>query len=245
MRNKILFAFLFLLSFTLISSIVPAQTIKVTPAKTTYRRPKPISEYKKTFTVIRPKVKGVTAALGKKIESALSYEKNFETFNVREEIRDIQWLSEASYKVDYNKKGILGVTLWVEGSGAYPDGSSKPVIVNVKTGNRVTPPDVFTNLNGLAAKINVMQQAEIKQAIIDIKKENPEEENPANLFENANFTAADLKEFSVDDKGVTFWYDYGFPHVIQALQPEGRYSFSWAQLKPHIKSGGLFAQFVR
>jgi len=244
MRNKLLLAVLFLLSFTLISSTVSAQTITVTPSKITYRRPKPISPYKKNFTVIRPRVKGVPAALAKKIESAISYEKNFE-FSVQEEIKDIQWLAEATYDLDYNKKGILGVTLTVDGSGAYPDGSSKPILVNIKTGNRVTPTDVFTDLNGLAAKINVMQQAEIKQAIIDIKKENPDEETPENLFENANFAAADMKEFSVSDKGVTFWYDYGFPHVIQALQPEGRYFMSWAQLKSHIKPGGLFGQFVR
>jgi hypothetical protein len=230
--------------FLLITPEFSAQTITITPSKTTYRRPKPISSYKKTFIVTRPKVKGVSTVLAKKIETTISYEKNFE-FSVQEEIKEIQWLEEASYDVDYNKKGILSVTLTVEGSGAYPDGSTKPVVVDIKKGTRVIPQDVFTNLNSLAAKANAQQQAEIKQGLIDIKKEEPDAESPENLFENAKFTVEDLKEFSVGDKGVTFWYDYGFPHVIEAMQPEGRYFMSWAQLKPYIKKGGLFAQFVR
>lgn len=244
MKNKTIFALFLILSFTLITSTISAQTITVTPSKITYRRPKPIDSYKKTFTVIRPKVKGVSTALARKIESAVSYEKHFD-FKIQEEIKEYQWLAEASYEVDYNKKGILGVTLMIDGSGAYPSTSSVPVIVNIKTGTQVTPKDVFINAAGLVAKLKAKQQAEIKQGILDIKKENPEEENPASLFENANFTAENLAVFTVSDKGVTFWYDYDFAHVIQAWQPLGRFQMSWAQMKPHIKPGSLFAQFVR
>ena len=53
-----------------------------------------------------------------------------------------------------------------------------------------------------------------------------------------------LDEFSISDKGVTFLYDYGFPHAIQALEPDGRYFFTWAQMKQHIKRGGLLAKFI-
>lgn len=193
---------------------------------------------------MRPQIKGLTAPMAKKIETTISYEKNFE-FSVKEEINEIQWLEEASYAVDYNKNGILGVTLMISGSGAYPSESSKTVIVNLKTGAKVLAKDVFVKLSELAAKGKQAQKAEIKKAIIEIKKDNPDEENPASLFENADFTVKNLDEFSISDKGITFWYDYGFPHVIQAFQPEGRYFFSWAQLKPFIVRDGLFAQFIR
>lgn len=243
MKNKTIFALFLILSFTLITSDISAQTITVTPAKTVYKRPKPLDREKRTFTVTRPKIKGATPAIAKKIETALSYEKNFD-FSVKEEQTEIQWLSEASYKVDYNKNGILNIEITIDGSGAYPDSSTKSVVVNVKNGNRVAAADVFTNLTGLAAEAKKKQLAEIKQGLIDIKKEDPESENN-DLFDAADFTAENLSEFSISDKGVTFWYDYGFPHVIQALQPEGRYFFSWAALKPYIKKDGLFGQFVR
>jgi hypothetical protein len=220
-----------------------AQSAIITPRKVTYKRPKPISDYKKSFTVTYPKVKGVSPTVAKKIENTLSYERVF-NFTIKEEISEIQWLAEAGYEVGYNKRGILGVTLTIEGSGAYPSGSQKPLIINLKTGQKITPQDVFVNLNGLVAKLKGIQQKEVKDSIVEIKKQDPETENPAELFENTKYTLKDLNEFSINDKGITFWYDYGFPHVIQALQPEGRYFLSWSELKPFIKPTGVFAQFV-
>lgn len=226
------------------SSIAAAQSVVVTPRKVTYKRLKPLSEYKKSFMITYPKVKGSSPGLARKIENAISFEKNFQ-LNVRDEIREAQWLYEASYEVNYNKNGILGIVLIIDGSGAYPTVYSKSIAVNLKTGERIRPQDVFIKLNELTAKGKNAQQAEIKKEIIEIKKENPDEENPAGLFENTNFTLKNLNEFSIDDKGITFWYDYGFPQVIKALQPEGRYFFSWAALKPFIRRDGLLAKFVR
>ena len=241
MKRKFLLALFFVSAFSFAAF---AQSVVVTPKKITYRRPKPFSEYKKSFVIVRPKVKGVSLALAKKIETTISYEKNFD-FSVKDEIGEIQWLEEASYAVDYNKNGVLGVTISVMGSGAYPSEASRPIIANLETGERFLAKDVFVKLSELAAKGKQTQEAEIKRAILEIKKENPEEGDPASLFENSYFTVENLDKFSVSDKGITFWYDYGFPHVIMALQPEGRYFFSWAELKPFIKPDGLLAQFNR
>ena len=240
MKLKSLFSLFFIIIF---STLAFSQSVVITPKKVTYKRPKPISEYKKLFTVTYPKVKAATPALSKKIETAISYEKN-NNLDIKDEINDTQWLEDASYTVNYNKHNVLDITLTSEGSGAYPSTFNKTVVVDLKTGNKVKPIDVFTNLSGLAAMCKKAQQAEIKKAIIDIKKENPDEENPADLFKESNFTVKNLDEFSVNDKGVTFIYDYGFPHVILALQPDGQYFFTWAQLKPFIKRGGLLEQFV-
>lgn len=240
---KIKFSFLLFFVF-IFSTAAFAQSVTVSSKKVIYKRPKPMSEYKKSFTVNYPKIKGVSPALARKIENAASYENAFD-LKIREEIREIQWLEEADYKVDYNKNGILNLTLFITGSGAYPSSNQKPVVINLKTGAKIAPQDVFINLNRLAGVVKKAQQAEIKTAVAEVKKENPDEENPGRLFEDADFTAKDLNEFSVSDKGLTFWYDYGFPHVILALQPEGRYFFSWTQLKPYIKPGGLLGKFVR
>ena len=241
-KATLLFSFLFL-CFISVPNLF-AQKAIVTPKKEIYKRPKTDLDSKRSFTVIRPVVKGLTPALNKKTETAIGYEKNFD-FNIKDEINEAQWLSEASYAVDYNKNGILGVSLTVDGAGAYPSTYTKSVVVNLKNGERIKPQDVFTKLDALVALNKKAQREEIKKAILDIKKENPDEENPAALFENSNFTVENLNEFTVSDKGVTFLYDYGFPHVILALQPEGKYFFSWAQLKPFIKRDGLFGKFIR
>lgn len=230
--------------FTLVLSAF-SQSVTVTPKKTIYKRPQPIADYKKSFSVIRPKVSGGNAAIAKKIEAAISYEKVFETFNLKEEIGEYQWLEEADFSIDYNKKGVLVATLFLDGSGAYPSIVKEPVIVNLKTGARVSASDVFIKLPALTAKAKQKQRAEIKQSIVEIKKEMPEETNPATLFENDDFTTKNLDRFYINDKGVTFWYDYGFPHAILSMQPSGTYFFSWRELKPFIKPGGLLAKFVR
>ncbi len=221
-----------------------AQSVTVTPRKVTYKRPKPFSEFKKTFIVTYPKIKASTPALSRKIETAVSYER-VSDLNIKRELNEIQWLEEAGYEVKYNKNGILALDLTVDGSGAYPSSYSRPVVVNTKTGERVRPADIFTDLARLTANCKAAQTKEIKQALIDIKKESPEEENPGELFKETKFTLKNLDRFTISEKGVTFKFDYGFPHVIQALQPEGDFFFSWAELKPFIRKGGLLEQFVR
>jgi hypothetical protein len=222
-----------------------AQAVVITPKKTVYRRPKPRMDFKKSFTVVRPRVQGLSPALNKKVESTISYER-VSNLNIREEIAEIQWLEEASYQVNYNKNGILDITLIVSGSGAYPSDYQKTVVVDLKTGAQARPPDVFTNLAGLAAKVKKSQQAEMKKATEDYKKDAETADfDGSEYFREADFTVKNLNEFTVSDKGVTFIYDYGFPHVVQALQPEGRFFYSWTELKPFLRRDGLFGKFIR
>jgi hypothetical protein len=241
MKNKALFS---LLGILILTAGAFAE-VKITPKKVTYRRPKPTLDFKRNFTITWPVVKAATPALSRKIEAALSYEKNFQ-FTIREEMREIQWLENASYGVLYNKGDLLCVSLFIEGSAAYPDSSTKWVVVDTRTGVRQTPAMVFTNLQGLAAMITKDQKKEIAEGIKEIKNDaQAEEPNPEQLFSDSKFTITNLKEFSVDKNGVTFHYDYGFPHVIQALQPAGEFSYTWSQIKPYLKPGGSLAAAAR
>jgi hypothetical protein len=161
-------------------------------------------------------------------------------------MNDAQWLEEATYDVNYNKNGILDITLTTSGTAAYSSEFSKTVVVDLKTGNRVAPRDVFTNLPALAAKVRKAQQAEIKKAAEEIKKDPDNADfDPNEFFGDAKFTVKELADFSVNEKGVTFIYDYGFPHLAITLQPEGRFFYTWAELKPFIRRGGLLARFIR
>lgn len=237
---KIVPLFLFLLlSFAAVS----AQTVTVTPQEKAYTRPKPLSDYKKTFTIKRAIVKAATPAISKKITDALSPETVLE-INIQEEIGEYQWLESADYEITYNNHDILAANVWMEGSGAYPDGVTKRLVINTKTGNRVKIADVFTQLPKLAAEIRKLQKKEVDDAIKEIKADKDSgEENPEELFVEKIFTEVSLDEFAVTDAGVTFYYDYQFPHVIRAMEPAGEYKFTWAQLKPFIKPGGLLARF--
>ncbi len=241
MKIRIFLLVAILLAF---SSIEFAQTVKITPKQVSYNRPKTIeNEYKRSFKITYPKVSG---ASGKKIESVLNYEKIFD-YKLKYQIRgEDTWLDEISYDVNYNKNGILDVLISMEGSGAYPSVTNRYFVVNTKSGSRVRPVDVFTNLAALASKAKAKQKAEVRKTKAELKAD-PEaaDFDASEYFNNAKFMSKDLNEFSVSEKGVTFRYDYGFPHVALAYQPSGEYFFTWKELRPFIKKGSLFAQFAK
>lgn len=237
MKTKLILLIALIFAFT---SINFGQAVKVTGKKVTYKRNIKEPDFKKSFSLNYPKVAG---ANGKKIEAILDYEKHFE-FKIQEEIKESSWLDSADYEVKYNKSNILQVDLSIEGSAAYPSGSTKHIVINSKTGTRLKPSDVFTNLNGLATLGAKAQQTEMKAETARIKKDEPDFD-PSEYFNNAKFTAENLWAFTVSDKGLTFHYDYGFPHVALAMQPDGEYSYSWSELKPYLKKDGLFGQFVK
>jgi hypothetical protein len=242
MTSKLILLIISILAFAFTST---AQSVVITGKKTTYTRRKPISEYKKTFTINYPKVKAASPALSRKIENAISY-RAILGLNLQEELTSVQWLESADYEVVYNDKGVLCIDLSMEGSAAYPDGVTKTAVVDLRTGTLVKTSDQFKDLQGLAAMVRKAQKKEVDNAITELKKD-PEfkDEDPADLFKDKDFRRKDLEGFSVNEKGVTFKYDYGFPHVIQAVQPDGTFFFTWQQLRPFLVSGSLLARLAR
>ncbi len=243
MKTRFLVTTLF--AIAAFAGLVHSQKVVVTGNKVTYIRPKPLADFKKTFTINHPVVTAATQSLSVKIESAISFQKVI-PLDIAEEVNEIQWLENADYEVLYNDNGALCVALSIEGSGAYPSGSTKTVVADTLIGDRVKPADTFKNLSGLVALVRKAQKAEIAKAIKAIRKD-PDfrDPDPKTLFASTNFKTEDLDWFSISNKGVTFNYDYGFPHVIQALQPDGKFFFSWKQLKPYIKSGSLLSRVAR
>ncbi len=243
MKTRYLFITLF--AIAAFAGLAHSQKVVVTGNKVTYIRPKPLADFKKTFTINHPVVTAATQSLSVKIESAISFQKVI-PLDIAEEVNEIQWLENADYEVLYNDNGALCVALSIEGSGAYPSGSTKTVVVDTLKGDRVKPADTFKNLSGIVALVKKAQKIEIAKAIKAIRKD-PDfrEPDPKTLFISANFKTEDLDWFSISHKGVTFNYDYGFPHVMQALQPDGKFFFSWKQLKPYIKAGSLLSRVAR
>jgi len=223
---------------------ITAQTVTVTPSKVTYKRPRPQNEYKKTFTITYPKVKAATPALSRRMERIFSYESVL-GLRLNEELTKYQWLEEADFDVNYNKNGILCMQLSMDGSAAYPDGIIKVICADTTLGVRAGPTDVFTNIPGLTAVVRKVQEQEMRDALPRIKKDEPEMDRPEELFGDRHFTEKDLDGYEIGDNGVTFHYDYEFIHAARALEPEGTFFFTWAQLRPYIKKGGLLTRVAR
>ena len=89
---------------------------------------------------------------------------------------------------------------------------------------------------------------DIKTARLEIKKDREAddlESFDSAIKESSQYHPVKLDQFSVSDKGITFHHDYDFAHVVQALQPAGEFLFTWDQLKPYIKAGGLLSRVGR
>ncbi|HQX56936.1 MAG TPA: hypothetical protein PLP07_13495 [Pyrinomonadaceae bacterium] len=243
MKRKIILVCICILALTIFSS---AQSVVITKKAVTYKRPKPNSEYKHTFVVNYPKVKASTPSISKLIEAAISYEKVFD-MKLSEEMGEYQWLEVADYEIGYNKNGILSISLFMEGSAAYPDSSRRFVVIDTKTGKRVTPAAAFTNAIALLKMVIKAKDQEVAQAISDLKKDPENADAPLDdMFRDSEqYNKVSLNEFSISDRGVTFHHNYGFAHVAKALEPNGEFMFTWAQLKPFIKSGGLLSRIAR
>lgn len=197
-----------------------------------------------------PVVGGIAdAAVSRKVRAALDLKSVFDTSLA--EYREDAWLEELDFKVNYNRNYILDITMWQTGTGAYPDTHSVHLVFNLKTGDVLRAADVFepAALYDLARMADEKLRAEVNGLLQTVEQDkSADAEQRQSLREDLSrlsFNVEHLNNFMVGDRGLTFLYDAGFPHVIQALEPDGRYFFTYAQLAPHIKRDGPLGRFVK
>ncbi len=162
----------------------------------------------------------------------------------REEFKDNPWLVEIHYEVTLNRHSILSLTYTEDGMGAHPSSSSESLAVDLRTGKAITAKDLFkpASLSALAARVDKALQAAVKKSRQEWGEEHLED------FEkrlNVHFTVENLSSFKLDERGVTFLYEFGFPHAFLAAEPEEEYFLSYKELKPFIDEKGLLAPFTK
>lgn len=195
-----------------------------------------------------PVVGGIAdARVLRKVRAALDLKSVFDTSLA--EYREDAWLEELDFKVNYNRNYILDITLWAEGSGAYPDTHTKHLAISLKTGDVLKARDVFRgdSLGALARMANESLRAAVAEQIkvVEEDRDLTEKDSLKGELTGLTFGVEHLDNFMVGDRGLTFLYDAGFPHVIQALEPDGEYFFTYAQLAPHIRRDGPLGRFVK
>jgi hypothetical protein len=184
----------------------------------------------------------------RRVRSVLSFKNIFE-YSL-EEYREIAWLSEFSYVVNYNRDYLLDITFTQSGAAAYPDEQTKHFLINLKDGKVVRASDAFESgtFERLAAKVDSKLQLELKQIAETNSTASENDPQGKKWAKEANevlkFEVQNLNDFSVGRRGITFLYDAGFPHAIKAFEPQGKYFFSYSELKPYIKHDGPLGQFV-
>ena len=204
---------------------------------------------RRTATVTYPIVSGLPPVILHRVRSTLSF-KNIFDYSL-DEYRNDAWLTEFDYVVNYNANSLLDITFSQSGVAAYPDEQSRHFLINLADGSVIKSSDAFAagTLAQLASLVDLKLQSELAQiekrnaSATDI--EQADKESISEAYENLKFEVQNLDDFSVSNRGITFLYDAGFPHVIKAFEPQGRYFFSYQQLKPFLKSNGPLVRFIR
>ena len=226
------------------ANIQRRRTVLVRPPEVARLFPK-----RKTAIVTYPVITGLRPEVLKKVRALLRF-KNIFDYSLAE-YRNDAWLSEFSYLVNYNADSLLDLTFTQTGLAAYPDEQSKHYLIDLRTGEVVTAAAAFQGdkLSLVTAQVDAELQKEIAKLRRDnsasTDRDQDEKTSVNDAYDVLKFELKDLDNFSVSKSGITFLYDAGFPHVIKALEPRGRYFFSYDRLKPYIRSDGPLGQFVR
>ena len=174
------------------------------------------------------------------INEALSYEsvagEPFEqTMQTYTEIQ--RGIVGSGFELNFNDLGILDLTIHVEFLGAYPSTSEYYFTFDTGTGRRLAMADLMSDerLPELAALVNERLQENIRTAE-SVYCPGPNGVDPE--MYDAQFTEADLESFSVEEGGIEFHYDFGFPHIILAAEPEEDVFLSFDELAPCIDPDG-------
>ncbi|CAA9285461.1 MAG: hypothetical protein AVDCRST_MAG56-4088 [uncultured Cytophagales bacterium] len=156
-------------------------------------------------------------------------------------------LTATQYTVDYNRNGVLALSVAREWHGAYPSFSGERLVFSTRTGNRLSVGQLLrpAALPELARQCDKLLQARVQEARRAAAGNVEEAAWLDELVDGKTFTAAQLAGFTVTGEGITFYYPFGFPHAVLALQPDDAFSFTFDQLKPYLKPDGPLAAEIK
>src|SRR5215470_2632372 len=126
-------------------------------------------DYKEAIIKI-PDVTGISEPdVLRKVRSILDLKNVFgdSLEEIRSEFEESSWLTEITYKVNYNANFILDITFFESGVGAYPDTQIEHRIINLKTGDSLKAADVFnsSSLDALVKQVGGAMRAELRTGI--------------------------------------------------------------------------------
>lgn len=252
---KTLFLFLFLSCIVFCNPIFgQTESIEIVSQKKTFRRTAMnVPDHKRTFEANIPVIKSrLDPDVRAHIEDAIDFWRVFE-MDIDESLTDYTWLESFDHEVLYNANHIFSIRLTAEGSAAYPSTANRWVTVDLRTGEILTLEDLFAEDTGpqLLKLINqkmlaneeaaIKEDPEVKQALQDQRSSYGDDIQPG----AGKLDFEDISGFFISETGVTFVYDYGFPHVMLALEPSGHYEFTFAEIKPFVVHGSLLEKAIR
>lgn len=153
----------------------------------------------------------------------------------------IQGLTAFETDTTYYGHCIIGISYRLDWMGAYPSSHIGYINYNLKTGDTLRIQDVVVE-----GEMDVLLQLcnqKLQQNIDDNRKQlvagDGLEDAEWHITEYPpQFTQDNINNFYISDTGITFRYEFDFPHVMQGMEPDGDISVSKDELRQLLNSDG-------
>ncbi|MDQ2770718.1 MAG: hypothetical protein M3Y54_09475 [Bacteroidota bacterium] len=162
--------------------------------------------------------------------------------------------TNASYDVLYNGHYLLSVALHYEYMGAYPSTATHHATFNLRTGQLLTVGQLVQDTLALRRRWQASISRAVATTVAALPTDYPDMEagERPDIEERFGWNAKLKKvifapgqphfdEFGLTTKGLELYHSFEFPHVIQALEPDGTCLIPYSTLKAWLQPSGLLS----
>lgn len=161
--------------------------------------------------------------------------------------------TESRYEVLYNDHGLLSVEFTSVYGGTYSSTVKRHATFDLRSGRLLEVRDVVADTLALQQRWQQSINRRVTEHLRALPKEYPQIETDTNLltdvkhrlYWNDSTSTVELQDgeprfydFAITSFGLVLYYDFGFPHVIEALQPDSDYQLTYADIKQWLKPKG-------
>jgi hypothetical protein len=138
---------------------------------------------------------------------------------------------------------VLSISVHYEYLGAYSTTNYAYLNFDLATGAKLEITDLLdkAQLPAIVARLEPMLQARIAKTKQEFAADIQSGDIPADQWDALHVTVESLSSFTTTPAGITFHWDAGFPHVMQALAPDGELPIAFADLTGRINPRGPWA----
>ena len=145
-------------------------------------------------------------------------------------------LFDMQYEVVFENKGLLSISIYTEGMGAYPSSGTEWLTLRVHTGEAY-PLTNEINATGLKWIYQTYKKLLKKRIADDFKSRKGEEDEHdlAELNESIDSLSSDemLKSYLFTPTGIKFSTEGILPHAVQAFEPDSIWFVPYTQLRKY------------
>lgn len=149
----------------------------------------------------------------------------------------------------YNQHCVLSISCYSEGIGAYLSTWREYLNYDLKKEKVFLVRDFIRNdkMKELIEAANKKLNDEVVKHFDDIPEGEDGRGWAMEIVENSTpqFSEENIDHFFVTENGVTYIYDFDFPHAVQALAPDGGIAFSISEIRPFLKEEGPLSFWLK